>query len=233
MLGPDVQQAGPGLLPGRGQVDGDAAGFQETPGRGSDRGHEEVAGKPAAEGGAPLGGLGLKRLDRGHAADHQPGVGAGAERVEGDVQRVLVAGEFEVDERQQQRLGAGAAQGGDELRRAVRAAGDEHPGAVRGPRAGRRPARRGRRRSGSRSGSSSASRSGTVPSHGLVAAAVQEAARSAMSPAPRASRTSASSIPSRVAPTSVSPSVAFWSRMVAVPSTAHTTASRCSMLPLR
>ena len=42
----------------------------------------------------------------------------------------------------------------------------------------------------------------------------QEAARSAMSAAPPASRTSASSMPSSVAPTSVSPSVAFLSRTV-------------------
>ena len=56
---------------------------------------------------AALGGLGLQRLDGGHAADHQPGVGAGTEGVEGDIEGMLVPGQLEVDQRQQQRIGAG------------------------------------------------------------------------------------------------------------------------------
>ena len=95
----------------------DPPGFEETAGRRADRGHEETAGQPAAQGGAPLGRLGLEHLDGGHAADHEPGVGPGAQGVEGDVQGVLVAGQLEVDQRQEQWLGPDAAQGGDEVRR--------------------------------------------------------------------------------------------------------------------
>ena len=161
--------------------------------------------------------LASQRLDRGHAADHEPRVGSGAEGVEGDVQGVLVTGELKVDERKQQRIGAHLAQSRDQVPGPVRAARDENPGALGHPHRGL-PVH---------------AVAVAVPSHDLMVSAAQEAARSAMSAAPRASRTSASSIPSRVAPTSVSPSVAFLSRIEAVPSTAQTTASRYSRLPLR
>ena len=125
-----------GLLARGCQVDADAPGLQLTAGRRADRGHQDAAGQPAAEGGAPLRGFGLERLDGGHAADHEPRVGPGAEGVEGDVQGVLVAGLLEVDQRQQQRLGADTAQGRDEFPGAVRAAGNQHAGALRHPHAG-------------------------------------------------------------------------------------------------
>ena len=178
-------------------------------------------GSQRAQGGAALRGHGLERLDGGHTADHEPVVGPGAEGIEGDVEGVLVAGQFEVDQRQEHGLGPAAGGGRDEVTGAVRAAGDQDPGAAQGTRDGR-PARAG----------CGCGRRCCRPMK-RVDPPVQEAARSAMSAAPRASRTSASSIPSRVAPTSVRPSVAFLSRTLAVPSTAQTTASRCSMLPLR
>ena len=212
MLGPDVEKSRTGVLPRGRQVDGDIPGLEEAACGGPDRGHQQAAREPAAEGGSPFGGFGLERLDRGHTADHEPVVGTGAQGIKRDIQGVLVAGELKVDERQQQGLGTDSAQGADKVRRTVWAPGDKDPGAVRG---------------------AGVEVSGTVPSHELKNSADQDAARSAMSAAPRASRTSASSIPSRVAPTSVSPSVAFLSRTVAVPSTAQTTASRCSRLPLR
>ena len=132
VLGPDVDESRAGLLPGGGRGRRRLRRIPGTAGRGSDRGDEEAAGKPAAEGGAPLGGFGLQRLHCGHAADHQPGVGTGAEGVEGHIQGVLVAGEFEIDERQQQGFGADVAQGCDKL-------APRGPGCgPRGP--GRRPA---------------------------------------------------------------------------------------------
>ena len=186
----------------------------------ADRGHLQAAGQPGAEVRAAFGGLRLEGLDGGHAADHEPGVGPGAERIEGDVEGVLVAGHARsrsaaaAAARRRPRGGRTPAPG------PVRAARDQDPGAFKHPAGGRarpRPA-------------------------GVLAAAPSHHGgirRFRKRPGPRcrqrraASRTSASSIPSRVAPTSVSPSVAFLSRTVAVPSTAQTTASRCSMLPLR
>ena len=92
-----------------------------------------LPGSQAAEVHAPFGGLGLERLDGGDAADHEPGVGTGAEGIEGDVQGMLVARQLEVDERQQQRIRSHPAQGGDEFPGPVRGAGNEDPGALGHP----------------------------------------------------------------------------------------------------
>jgi hypothetical protein len=219
---PDLQQAGTGLAAGRCQVHGDSPALEHPPGGGPHRGDLHVAGQPAAQVHTPLGGFGFERLDGGDAADHEPGVGTGAEGIECNVEGVLVAGQLEVDQRQQQRFRAHFAQGGDEFPGPVRGAGNEDPGALGHP----HPVRPG-------CGLAARAVAVAVLLHEPLIPRVQEAARSAMSAAPRASRTSASSIPSSVAPTSVSPSVAFLSLSVAVPSTAQTTASRCSMLPFR
>ena len=96
-----------------------------------------LAGQPAAQGGAAFRGFRLQRLDGGHAADHEPVVGPGAEGIEGDVEGVLVVGPSKSISGSSNGLGAEPAQGRDEFPGAVRAAGDQHRAPSGHPHAGR------------------------------------------------------------------------------------------------